>query len=61
MAAANREANVRRDMPDDHERSSQAWRVSVVHVATPVPRKSLSFVQIPAVYANALATTGQSA
>ena len=29
-------------------RSSQAWRVSVVHVGTPVPRRSLSFVHTAA-------------
>ena len=41
-------------------RSSHAWSVSVVHVATPAPRKSLSFVQMSAERARAQATTGQS-
>ena len=41
-------------------RWSQRCMVSVVQVATPVPRKSLSLVQIAAPRASALATTGQS-
>ena len=41
-------------------RWSQRCRVSVVQVATPVPRKSLSLVQIAALRARAVATTGQS-
>jgi RHS repeat-associated protein len=42
-------------------RSSHRCSVSVVHVATPVPRKSLSFVQTSPSRASADATTGQSA
>ena len=42
-------------------RSSHDLTVSVVQVAIPVPRKSLSLVQMPALSASALATTGQSA
>ena len=42
------------------ERSSHRLSVSVVQVATPVPRKSLSFVQTSADSARAPATTGQS-
>ena len=51
--------------PEDRDqpsalRSSQVWRVSVVQVGTPVPRKSLSWVQTPADRATAHATIGQS-
>ena len=41
-------------------RSSHACNDAVVHVAMPVPRKSLSLVQIPADNAIAQATTSQS-
>lgn len=41
-------------------RSSQAVSVSVAHVATPVPRRSLSLVQIAAFNATAHPTSGQS-
>jgi hypothetical protein len=40
--------------------ASQAVMVSLVHVATPDPRKSLSLVQMPPPTASAAATTAQS-
>jgi conjugative relaxase-like TrwC/TraI family protein len=59
-AFSKRAAQVSGGLQGSGWRWSQRCNVSVVQVATPVPRKSLSLVQTPAVRARALATTGQS-